>query len=84
MEFPELYATIQAAIESLGGAVFPKLNWSAPRDASWMMYVFMVVVVVLQSRIIVCVICDGLHSNPRWVPSSMWCLFVFASFFQVQ
>ena len=29
--FPELEAAIEAAIERLGGAVFPKLNWSAPK-----------------------------------------------------
>ncbi|PIN26493.1 hypothetical protein CDL12_00746 [Handroanthus impetiginosus] len=26
---------IKASIESLGGAVFPKLNWSAPKDSAW-------------------------------------------------
>ena len=26
---------IAQAIEDLGGEVFPKLNWSSPRDASW-------------------------------------------------
>ncbi len=26
---------ISAAIKDLGGTVFPKLNWSAPRDAAW-------------------------------------------------
>ena len=34
--FPEFNADLAAAIEDLGGAVFPKLNWSAPRDAAWM------------------------------------------------
>jgi hypothetical protein len=29
--FPELEAAIDAAIERLGGAVFPKLNWSSPK-----------------------------------------------------
>ena len=29
--FPELHAAIEAAIVRLGGAVFPKLNWSAPK-----------------------------------------------------
>ena len=29
--FPELEAAIDAAIARLGGAVFPKLNWSAPK-----------------------------------------------------
>lgn len=34
--FPHLEMEIKASIESLGGAVFPKLNWSAPKDAAWM------------------------------------------------
>ena len=34
--FPEFNKLILEAIERLGGQVFPKLNWSAPRDASWM------------------------------------------------
>ena len=33
--FPELEAALTAAIEALGGAVCPKLNWSVPRDAEW-------------------------------------------------
>ncbi|XP_057788219.1 uncharacterized protein LOC131005326 [Salvia miltiorrhiza] len=33
--FPELETEIKASIESLGGAVFPKLNWSSPKDAAW-------------------------------------------------
>ncbi|XP_022103990.1 cell division cycle protein 123 homolog [Acanthaster planci] len=33
--FPGLEESIRAAIQDLGGRVFPKLNWSAPRDASW-------------------------------------------------
>eukprot|EP00050_Salpingoeca_kvevrii_P018000 m.70013 g.70013 ORF g.70013 m.70013 type:complete len:594 (+) comp7850_c0_seq2:3-1784(+) len=33
--FPRFEARIAAAIEGLGGAVLPKLNWSAPRDATW-------------------------------------------------
>jgi len=33
--FPEFNQQIKDAIESLGGQVFPKLNWSAPRDAAW-------------------------------------------------
>eukprot|EP00753_Platysulcus_tardus_P001436 PLAT11342.1.p1 GENE.PLAT11342.1~~PLAT11342.1.p1 ORF type:complete len:562 (-),score=241.02 PLAT11342.1:1426-3111(-) len=33
--FPELEAEMQAAIDKLGGAVFPKLNWSAPVDTKW-------------------------------------------------
>uniref|UniRef100_A0A2R8MEG3 Translation initiation factor eIF2 assembly protein n=1 Tax=Callithrix jacchus TaxID=9483 RepID=A0A2R8MEG3_CALJA len=34
-EFPEFDTKVQEAINSLGGSVFPKLNWSAPRDAYW-------------------------------------------------
>ena len=34
--FPELMEQIGEQIQVLGGDVFPKLNWSAPRDASWM------------------------------------------------
>ena len=33
--FPELHSAIAAAIASLGGAVAPKLNWSSPKDATW-------------------------------------------------
>ncbi|KAM7500523.1 hypothetical protein LguiA_024937 [Lonicera macranthoides] len=33
--FPELEMKIKESIESLGGAVFPKLNWSAPKDSAW-------------------------------------------------
>jgi hypothetical protein len=33
--FPALHAEIAAAITSLGGAVAPKLNWSAPKDAAF-------------------------------------------------
>ncbi|KAG0318667.1 hypothetical protein BGZ99_005511 [Dissophora globulifera] len=33
--FPGLELQITQAIDSLGGEVFPKLNWSSPRDASW-------------------------------------------------
>eukprot|EP01006_Ploeotia_vitrea_P046998 TRINITY_DN67078_c4_g1_i1.p1 TRINITY_DN67078_c4_g1~~TRINITY_DN67078_c4_g1_i1.p1 ORF type:complete len:340 (-),score=203.87 TRINITY_DN67078_c4_g1_i1:32-1051(-) len=33
--FPKLLAQIEAAIESLGGDVFVKLNWSSPKDAVW-------------------------------------------------
>jgi len=29
-------AAVRGAIERLGGAVFPKLNWRAPQDAAWM------------------------------------------------
>ncbi|KAF8312445.1 cytoplasmic protein [Clavulina sp. PMI_390] len=34
--FPEVTAGINAAIKSYS-AVFPKLNWTSPRDASWML-----------------------------------------------
>ena len=34
--FPDFAKDVRAAITDLGGAVLPKLNWSAPRDASWM------------------------------------------------
>uniref|UniRef100_A0A3Q2QVV1 Translation initiation factor eIF2 assembly protein n=1 Tax=Fundulus heteroclitus TaxID=8078 RepID=A0A3Q2QVV1_FUNHE len=34
-EFPEFTSTVLEAINALGGRVFPKLNWSAPRDANW-------------------------------------------------
>jgi len=34
-EFTSLNEQISAAISSLGGAVIPKLSWSAPRDATW-------------------------------------------------
>jgi hypothetical protein len=33
--FPELHQTIRDTIQQLGGAVAPKLNWSAPKDAAW-------------------------------------------------
>ncbi|XP_024544364.1 cell division cycle protein 123 homolog [Selaginella moellendorffii] len=33
--FPELEAEVEASIRRLGGAVLPKLNWSAPKDATW-------------------------------------------------
>ncbi|CAH8385820.1 unnamed protein product [Eruca vesicaria subsp. sativa] len=33
--FPELELKIKESIEALGGSVFPKLNWSAPKDAAW-------------------------------------------------
>ena len=34
-EWPEIHAQIQATIKELGGKVVPKLNWSAPKDATW-------------------------------------------------
>lgn len=33
--FPELELQIKESIETLGGAVFPKLNWSSPKDSAW-------------------------------------------------
>ena len=35
VSFPELSRRISEAIRELGGAVFVKLNWSAPTDADW-------------------------------------------------
>lgn len=37
-DFSELTRSIEDAITELGGEVFPKLNWSAPRDAAWISY----------------------------------------------
>ncbi len=34
--FPALDTKIRDSIQRLGGTVFPKLNWSAPKDATWM------------------------------------------------
>ncbi|CAH8486259.1 unnamed protein product [Dicrocoelium dendriticum] len=36
-EFPEFESKLTEAIRALGGFVFPKLNWSSPKDASWML-----------------------------------------------
>ncbi|XVE67521.1 hypothetical protein DITRI_Ditri08aG0167600 [Diplodiscus trichospermus] len=33
--FPEFELKVKKSIEALGGAVFPKLNWSAPKDSAW-------------------------------------------------
>ncbi|TQD77233.1 hypothetical protein C1H46_037240 [Malus baccata] len=33
--FPELELEVKESIKSLGGSVFPKLNWSAPKDSAW-------------------------------------------------
>ncbi|KAJ3694356.1 hypothetical protein LUZ60_009836 [Juncus effusus] len=33
--FPDLELEIQESISSLGGKVVPKLNWSVPKDATW-------------------------------------------------
>ena len=37
-DFTELTKKIEDAIKDLGGEAFPKLNWSAPRDAAWISY----------------------------------------------
>ena len=37
-EFNEIETQIKDSIRDLGGAVFPKLNWSAPRDAKWISF----------------------------------------------
>ena len=34
--WPDIHHRVQDAIKKLGGAVYPKLNWSAPKDATWM------------------------------------------------
>ncbi|XP_046406451.1 cell division cycle protein 123 homolog [Ischnura elegans] len=34
-EFPDFNEKLKEAIQGLGGKVFVKLNWSAPKDASW-------------------------------------------------
>ncbi|KAK1743915.1 cell division cycle 123 family protein [Skeletonema marinoi] len=34
--FPNLTSQIQIALENLGGNCMPKLNWSSPKDATWM------------------------------------------------
>ena len=34
-QWPEIHAQIAATIKDLGGKVVPKLNWSAPKDATW-------------------------------------------------
>ncbi|KAK3401130.1 D123-domain-containing protein [Sordaria brevicollis] len=33
--FPDLHNAINNAIKALGGAAAPKLNWSSPKDATW-------------------------------------------------
>ncbi|TLD06028.1 uncharacterized protein PgNI_08973 [Pyricularia grisea] len=35
--FPELHQKIKDEIKQLGGEVVPKLNWSSPKDATWIM-----------------------------------------------
>ncbi|GME40419.1 D123 domain-containing protein [Neofusicoccum parvum] len=34
-EWPEIHSAIRETIAELGGKVCPKLNWSAPKDATW-------------------------------------------------
>lgn len=34
---PEFESAVVEAIEELGGAALPKLNWSAPKDAKWVL-----------------------------------------------
>ncbi|KAI7884677.1 D123-domain-containing protein [Lichtheimia hyalospora FSU 10163] len=34
-KFPEVEQFIRDSVRQLGGDVFPKLNWSSPRDAAW-------------------------------------------------
>ncbi|KAG8201612.1 hypothetical protein JTE90_012683 [Oedothorax gibbosus] len=36
--FADFDKSIQDAIKTLGGKVFPKLNWSSPQDASWISF----------------------------------------------
>lgn len=34
-QWPDIHAAITNTIAELGGSVVPKLNWSAPKDATW-------------------------------------------------
>ncbi|KAL4223537.1 hypothetical protein ACF0H5_017008 [Mactra antiquata] len=36
--FPEFEAILKSTIKKLGGQVFPKLNWSSPKDAVWISF----------------------------------------------
>ena len=36
-ELPTLFGMIASSIERLGGAVVPKMQWSCPKDACWML-----------------------------------------------
>ena len=36
--FPEFSSQIRSAVSRLGGKVFCKLNWSSPRDATWVAF----------------------------------------------
>lgn len=35
LQWEDVHEAIQATIRELGGTVVPKLNWSAPKDATW-------------------------------------------------
>ncbi|KAL8740469.1 MAG: hypothetical protein Q9190_006840 [Brigantiaea leucoxantha] len=35
LAWPEIHQQIKSTIAELGGSVTPKLNWSAPKDATW-------------------------------------------------
>ena len=35
--WPDLHEKVHSTIAELGGKVLPKLNWSAPKDATWML-----------------------------------------------
>ncbi|KAK2751802.1 hypothetical protein FQN55_009244 [Onygenales sp. PD_40] len=35
VQWAEIHSQVKATIEELGGKVTPKLNWSAPKDATW-------------------------------------------------
>lgn len=35
LSWPDIHAEVRAVIKELGGKVLPKLNWSAPKDATW-------------------------------------------------
>ena len=35
LQWPSIHAQIRSTISLLGGRVTPKLNWSAPKDATW-------------------------------------------------
>ncbi|KAK3587558.1 hypothetical protein CHS0354_004847 [Potamilus streckersoni] len=37
-KFPDFENIVKKSIQKLGGCVFPKLNWSAPRDAAWISF----------------------------------------------
>jgi hypothetical protein len=37
-KFTVLDFQIQQSIRELGGSIFPKLNWTSPKDASWIMF----------------------------------------------